>query len=273
MQKEKHFQEHQKILAKYPDSVFDHVKYYVLFIGHGRSGHSLVGAILDAHPNIVIANELHALPLFTLYNYATRKIFKLILDRALEGASYQGWNNTGYNYNLPGLYQGSYEQLEVIGDKKGGGSVRYCLKHPEILDELIRYLGPILKVIYVVRNPYDCLSARAFRRGQEIHRDLIHDYFRFVDVALQWKHKLLPDQFYMLFHEKFVREKEQEIIRLCAYLDQTAPPKYLQQCCQLINPSPHKRRYKTKWSTEHKDLVRSLMQSEPYRFFFYDYAF
>ena len=33
------------------------VKKFVFFIGYGRSGHSIIGSIMDAHPHVVIAHE------------------------------------------------------------------------------------------------------------------------------------------------------------------------------------------------------------------------
>jgi hypothetical protein len=41
--------------------LFDQVQSYCMFVGHPRSGHTLIGALLDAHPHIVIAHELNAL--------------------------------------------------------------------------------------------------------------------------------------------------------------------------------------------------------------------
>jgi hypothetical protein len=75
---------HSAIFNKYPDDIFNDVKYYVMFIGYAHSGHSLIGALLDAHPNMIISNELHALPLFANYNYDKYKIFKLILDNSIR---------------------------------------------------------------------------------------------------------------------------------------------------------------------------------------------
>ena len=56
--------------------VFESVEKYCMFVGYPRSGHSLVGSLLDAHPNMIIANELNALDLFqkgvnqrTIYYY------------------------------------------------------------------------------------------------------------------------------------------------------------------------------------------------------------
>ena len=32
-----------------------------MFIGYPRSGHSLIGSLLDVHPNAIVAHELDAL--------------------------------------------------------------------------------------------------------------------------------------------------------------------------------------------------------------------
>ena len=37
--------------------VIDGIEKFVLFIGYPRSGHSIVGSLMDAHPHVVIANE------------------------------------------------------------------------------------------------------------------------------------------------------------------------------------------------------------------------
>lgn len=34
---------------------------FVLFVGYPRSGHSLIGSIMDAHPNVIIAHEVKQL--------------------------------------------------------------------------------------------------------------------------------------------------------------------------------------------------------------------
>ena len=38
-------------------SEVEQVKTFIFFLGHARSGHSIVGSILDAHPHIVLAHE------------------------------------------------------------------------------------------------------------------------------------------------------------------------------------------------------------------------
>ena len=55
--------------------LYDGIRTFVLFIGYGRSGHSLVAAILDAHPKIVIAHEFDVLRgIITKTIHGTRNI-------------------------------------------------------------------------------------------------------------------------------------------------------------------------------------------------------
>ena len=78
-----------------PLSVINRVKIYVFFIGVARSRHSIVGAILDSHPHIVISNELNVfrsllnLPDTTksmLYN----KIWNAVYVKTVEGENFRG---------------------------------------------------------------------------------------------------------------------------------------------------------------------------------------
>ena len=97
-----------------------------MFVGYPRSGHSLIGAILDAHPNIVLAHELDVLK----YIYKTKSeasIFSKIIARS-EWFVKNGCIQEGYTYKIPNQWQGKYDELKVIGDKKGGATTRRLTK-------------------------------------------------------------------------------------------------------------------------------------------------
>ena len=95
-------------------SVINRVKVYVFFVGVARSGHSIVGAILDSHPHIVISNELNVfrnplnLPDITkpmLFN----KIWNTSYEEAVRTDNF-GMHSTdkGYSLAVDGLHQGMY---------------------------------------------------------------------------------------------------------------------------------------------------------------------
>ena len=104
------------------------VKNFVLFMGYPRSGHSIVAALLDAHPHIVISHELNVMLTWKTsriekVKYSKYDMFKEILkntEKTLKGHGFRSMNRTNKYYTLevPGLYQGQYKNyIQVIGDK------------------------------------------------------------------------------------------------------------------------------------------------------------
>jgi hypothetical protein len=61
--------------------LFDKVYIYCMFIGYSRSGHSLVGSLLYAHPNAIIAHELDALK-FAKVGFDKHQVYQLLLDNS-----------------------------------------------------------------------------------------------------------------------------------------------------------------------------------------------
>ena len=102
------------------NTLYDGVETFVLFIGHARSGHSLIGAILDAHPEIIIPHEYNLIVKWSEFKLKsgsglkTRVLFALhALSRfqAMFGnraASRRGGG--GYSYSVPGQWQGTYKE-------------------------------------------------------------------------------------------------------------------------------------------------------------------
>lgn len=96
--------------------MYNGVKTFVLFIGHARSGHSLIGAILDAHPEIIIPHEFKAINKWDHYKNKTKTrlffdLHSLSRFQAMFGnraASRSGGHH--YSYNVPGQWQGTYKE-------------------------------------------------------------------------------------------------------------------------------------------------------------------
>ena len=103
--------------------LYDGVETFVLFIGYPRSSHSLVGAILDAHPEIIIPHEYNLVGKWkSLSKVAApnkyslfHELHSLSMSQAQFGirASKNDVRLTGeytYTYHVPGLWQGRYQQ-------------------------------------------------------------------------------------------------------------------------------------------------------------------
>ena len=94
-----------------------------MFIGYPRSSHSLVGAILDAHPEIIIPHQYDVIKYWNKYrpsNATKTKMSKYHLfydlhqlsrEQALFGirSKFPEGKMGGHSYNVPSLWQGGYQ--------------------------------------------------------------------------------------------------------------------------------------------------------------------
>jgi len=94
----------------------------------------MLGSLLDAHPQILVAHELHVLTLLPA-GYSRRQIFALI-ERNSRRAADSGRTSTGYTCLVEGQYNGRAEQPSVIGDKKAGQTALLLAHDGLLLDRL-----------------------------------------------------------------------------------------------------------------------------------------
>ena len=86
-----------------------------MFVGYPRSGHTLIGSLLDAHPHIVIANELDIFQKWTEWAEA-EKTRENLLNKMYEnsciqaqGKGYRSATKVGRTYSVPNQWQGKYK--------------------------------------------------------------------------------------------------------------------------------------------------------------------
>jgi hypothetical protein len=243
------------------------VRTFCLFIGYPRSGHSLVGSLLDAHPNSIIANELDVLR-FVSAGFDRDQLFYLLL-RNSELYSQKGRTQTGYQYDVPNQWQGRIDRLLVLGDKKGGMTTQRLSKNPLLIDKMRTMLGVPIKFIHVVRNPFDNITTMAFRTNSTILRETMH-YFE-----LCLKNTLIleiaePQNVLNIRHEDLIAAPEATLARMVSFLDLEAEANFFKDCAGILYGSPHKSRDKHQWSPKEKDLVLSQSIKFP---FLADYTF
>ena len=158
------------------------VEKFVFFIGYQRSGHSIIGSFMDAHPHMIIAHEFM---LFTRWKemeeqYETDGIAnplksKSTLFRHLYRDSYadaaHGWRsgqlrNKNYTLTIDTQWQGRYDRyIRIIGDKSGGATTTVYTSSPkkfeQYLNQLKKTVGIPIRVLHVVRNPFDMIATDA----------------------------------------------------------------------------------------------------------------
>jgi hypothetical protein len=243
---------------------FRNVHTYCMFIGYPRSGHSLIGALIDAHPNAIIGMETDVL-LLTEFGLTRNQIFYMIYKKSLKFTNvYQNcW--TGYSYKIPDSFQGRYTDLLVIGDKQGGKSSIRIGNNPTLLPYFLSLIKYPIKILHIVRNPFDIITTmytRDPRIGNDFNRELfefkIDKFFAKADVNQELlKNKNLT--ILTIFHENFIAAPKKELFRILTHIGLDTNENFLDQCASIIYDQPHHSRFKIIWPDELKIKVEKKL--------------
>jgi hypothetical protein len=243
-------------------ALFRGIQTYCMFVGYPRTGHSLIGSLLDAHPRIVIAHELDALKLFQL-GFNRRQVFHLLLENSRKMAV-AGRNHSGYSYEVPNQWQGRFEQLQVLGDKKGATSAMRFYLHPGLFEFVRNKIAHELRFVHVIRNPYDVLATmtrRSPRKTLDTHIDV---FFQLCSSIEGLKKQIPPSKFHDVRLESFIEDPQPHLEELCAFLGVKAERPYLEDCASIVFKSPKKSRFDIAWDQDSIAKVRERM--EPFNF-------
>jgi hypothetical protein len=242
-------------------AAFSDVQAYCMFLGYPRSGHSLVGALLNAHPEAVIAHELDALS-YVGRGVGRHRLFALLLQRDRWFVR-SGSEWFGYDYRVPNQWQGRFRRLRVIGDKKGGTSASRLIKAPHLLADLQRLVGIPVRIIHVVRNPYDNISTMSMRNGRGLEKNL-DTYFSLCDCIAGLIARSPQLSLTTVRHEDIIQEPAENLRRLCRKLGLTCPADYLNDCASIVFRAPSRTRLRVDWPHDLVQLVETRMAKIPF---------
>ncbi len=235
---------------------FDGVRYFCLFVGHPHSGHSLVGSLLDAHPNVVIAHELHALKCVK-QGVTAKELYYLLLSQSRWFAR-QNAEWAQYDYDVPRQYKGTYSSLQVIGDKKGGGTSGILHEHPDLLSQLKQQLEVPVKVLHVTRHPLDNISTSARKHHDGDVDSAIERYFRLFESVRRAQTETAAENWLTMAHEALISDTQEALQRLCTFLEVDASKEYLSDCEKVVFDEPNRSRKKVTYRAEQVDRIRRM---------------
>jgi hypothetical protein len=90
-------------------------------VGSSRSGTTLVGSRLNAHPRALVAHEFDAATVIAHGTTRERLLDAIIAGETEFACGGRRWN--GAPYEVRGAGHGSWASPLVIGDKKAGGTM------------------------------------------------------------------------------------------------------------------------------------------------------
>ena len=250
----------ETLIQKHPVELGNHLpdgrlpEQLILFVGQSRSGHSLVGSLIDAHPDAVIAHELHALK--HLINGAELSELSRAIQLNAHLFDFMGRAYTGYDYQIEGQWQGRHRDLVVVGDKKGNGTTRLLRRHPRALGDLDARLGIPLRLINVVRHPLDNIATKAMRTGVSV-TEAARRYLANART-LDWLGQDRVGQLKTVYLDELISEPTRVLSDLVTWLGlSSGEPGYLEACAARIFTSPKRTRDRVDWPPGLRDRLRN----------------
>lgn len=247
---------------------FEDLRHFCFFIGYARSGHTLVGTMLNAHPEVVIAHELDAVR-FVRHRFTRPQLFSLLLRRDQQfGSIGRTWS--GYEYEIPDQFQGRFERLRVIGDKRARSSALQIAGDPKLLDRLRTRVRVPIRAVHVTRNPFDNIATEARRRKMSL-TDATQWYEQICRAVRDVRPRLDRAELLDLRYESFVSDPAPSLTNLCHFIGVEPDPSYVKACAGIVWPSTNRSRDAVDWTaTERQGVERLIHEYEALHSYSFD---
>jgi hypothetical protein len=232
-----------------------------LFIGHVKSGGSLIGAMLDAHPRAVLADEVDVVAQVEA-GLDREQIFTLLLRgarREARGGRVTARRLEPYSLAVPGQWQGRHERLEVIGDTRAGPTTRRLGDDLGRLERLRTVVGDTRSTfVHVVRNPYEPISAMVRRSGRSVD-DAVADHREQCRRLDELRVRIPGQDLFTSRYEDLVADPRGHLRALLAFLGLVADDGYLDACAALVRPAAVRERDRIDWTEAQRDEVAATI--------------
>lgn len=228
---------------------FSRLERYCAFVGQPRSGHSVLGTLINAHRHALVSHNLDALRYVRL-GLRPNDLFRLVLERDRAfAASGRKWGR--YSYELPGQWHGYYDEIRVVGDKRAGATSRHLEQEPALLRELPARLGLPVTLIHHVRNPWDNVASiwqwDLTRRGRSL-RAVAEAWLARSEAAARGLAEAGSAVRLVRTHqEELTRDPRALVARVLEGLSLPADAAYLDACVRFVERKPRHTRHEVRW--------------------------
>jgi hypothetical protein len=249
-------------------STFDYVSTVCVLIGHTKSGGSLLGAMLDAHPSVIFGEEIDIVELCSA-RFTPDQIFRT-LERSASREAMQGRVTArrlgGYSLAMPG-WQGLHDRPTVAGVSRAGPTTRALGASETALRDLTAtFAAHRLVAIHIVRRPQDSVAAMVLRSGRDIE-DAIADYTAQC-VRLERLRDELPDVF-TIHYEALTESTSRTLTEVLDYLSVEVMDSHIDSCVDLIDRGRTPESELVEWDSVAMEALASVALRfdflEPYR--------
>ena len=116
-----------------------------------------------------------------------------------------------------------------------------------------------VKLIQVIRNPYDPISV-AMVRGRRTFENALEQYFANCETLVELRKDLNSTNLFAVRYEDFVTRPDLHLTQLCHYLGIEPHDAYLRACASILHGSPDRNRQMVRWDPRWIQTVRDRLE-------------
>lgn len=135
-------------------------------------------------------------------------------------------------------------------------------ERPDLIDVLRRTVRVPLRVIHVVRSPFDTTATMARRRQCDLSFAIKH-YARLAVTVDQVRTGLDPEELLDLRYEELTANPQEQLRQICEFIGVSADPSYLRDCADRVRGGGSRSREATPWSDADREAVENLIAQRP----------
>ncbi len=226
------------------------VKHPIMIVGVGRSGTTLLQAMLNAHPEVCLPPESHFIRDFIANPDAQR----VVQQEGLDGVEKILRRNTclqrldispadalePFRNGVPFSYGDLFKRyLALYASRRGKTIVGEKDPSNTLCLTAMKNVFPEARLVHIIRDPRDVVLSR-LKTDMNMHKDVrkwAQNYAGTFQLGRQQGKQLYGPRYTEIFYEQLIQEPEQALDQLCSWLGIAYDPAmlaYQQQAREIV---------------------------------------
>jgi hypothetical protein len=223
-------------------------KTLLIFIGSPRTGSTLLGQILNYHPECLVATEARFITKVVVQGLPFEEALKNVEENALKLFKTDLVNDNKFGKTID-RYQSKWipfndlsrdpdfrkKEIKVIGDKKAGGATQVFIDKPT---EMLKFLNAYTKasLLQIIRNPVDAAVSYMYMKSHEVKpfEKACEEIIMKTHTAYVLGNRVSNPYFY-IYYEDLIDDPEREMTKILTWLNVECSNSWLSKISSKIN--------------------------------------
>lgn len=245
----------------------------LIFIGSPRTGSTLLGQLINYHPQCLIANEYSLITKVVKNGKNYKRELKKLYDIALEQFN-KGLENCNHFGKTINIYQPKWKNMSklarntifekkdirVIGDKKAGGTIKTFLNNK---NEVINFFNKHSEIItiQILRHPID--AAKSYMKSHNIStfEEAINYIMLYTYEAYELS-KMINNKSILLYYEDLISNSEDVLKSIFNDLNLDISQEWLSEIVNVITKDKNQGTYTEKEIEIYMKLLNNFLENK-----------